>query len=315
MEYAMDKTMIDDITTKKTNSDSATTYKLTNVSGMHKWLLPPATVTSTYFSAVDVTATDGVAKNYGGSSAAATKYADDVKAIDKWNKSKAAYLTSMATYTKDAKTYIGTYTDVLIEIWDDFIGKAREADELTAALKNVGTEPTVPTKPTTKLANPLLTDFDCAGKPCKLSGSTATGYRGFGTVGAVSSSSVVPIDYPKTEVDYYTVAGWTNTKAWGLAKDTCRPKVMHVTANIKKDGFTAPAGTGTHKATFTFRVADIKNLSELVVTPLDATVSKATIGLNGDTGIADLDKYYEANGSSNLMATGLAAAMIALTLY
>jgi len=104
MEYAMDSSMIDGMASKKTSSDSATTYKLTNVSGLYRWLLPPATVTSTYFSAVDVTGTAGsVALKYGDSTAAATKYDDDVAAIAKWETSKTAYSTSMGTYVTEKK--------------------------------------------------------------------------------------------------------------------------------------------------------------------------------------------------------------------
>lgn len=184
-------------------------------------------------------------------------------------------------------------------------------------MKNVGTAPTAPTKPTTTLANPLTTDFDCAGRPCKYTSTTETsGHKGFGVVGAVSSSTVTPIDYPTAEVAHYTADGvFRPSKAWELARDTCRPKIMHVQANLKKALATPPTGAGTHKATFTFKMAAIKDLSELLVVPLDAEIATATIGLNGASGIADLDKYYEANGTSKLMATGLAAAMIALTLY
>lgn len=73
MEYAMDAAMIDGIEAKLTAESTATTYDFPSDSAKN-YLLAPATVTASYFSAVDTTADAGsFAKTYGGSTAAATK--------------------------------------------------------------------------------------------------------------------------------------------------------------------------------------------------------------------------------------------------
>jgi len=72
MEYAMDAAMIDGIEAKLTAESGAMTYDFP--SDGKNYMLAPATVTATYFSAVDTTADAGsFAKTYGGSAAAATK--------------------------------------------------------------------------------------------------------------------------------------------------------------------------------------------------------------------------------------------------
>lgn len=315
MEYAMDKTDIEGITPKIIAAASATTY---DFSTGGTWLLPPADVTATYFTAVDTSVTAGsVAVKYGGSTADATKYDDDVKAATAWEDAKSKYVTDANKYMTNVETYIGTYTDVLSEIWDDFIGKARTEEEAKAGLKSVGTKPTPPTVPTTTAANPLAADFDCAGKPCKYTSVDATSAtRGFGVVGAANKADVVPIDYSEEAVTHYTVAeAKSQSKAWEFATDTCRPKIMHVVVNVKKDAFPKPGTTGTKTATVTFTHSMIKDLSELLIIPMEADLKDASLGVSGATTISDLDTYYKANGSSSLMASGLAAAVLALTLY
>lgn len=308
----MDAAMIDGIEAKLTAESGAMTYDFP--SDGKNYMLAPATVTATYFSVVDTTADAGsFAKTYGGSAAAATKQADDLKAVTDWNKKKTDYLTAVGAYNDKVKKYIDTYTDVLAEIWDDFIGKARTEEEALEGLLNVGSKPSAPTKPTTTLTNPLVTDFDCAGQPCKFSSTTETsGTRNFGVAGPLDSATF-PLDYPKDEVDFYTAKASSNTKAWENIKEACRPKVMHVNVNLKADTAPTITTTNTHKAVLTFASKVQQDLSGYLVVD---NVNDISLSVSGATGIADLDKYYEANGSSSLMASGIVAAALAtMTLY
>jgi len=83
---------------------------------------------------------------------------------------------------------------------------------------------------------------------------------------------------------------------------------MHVTVNVKSDTWTVPGTTNTKYATVTLDSASLQDVSGHLVVDNVTTVS---MELAGATGIADLDSYYEKNGSYSLMASGIAAATLA----
>jgi len=139
---------------------------------------------------------------------AVSDYAEEIKAF---NKKTESYLESTGKYAS-------SFTATLVEIWDDFIGKPREEGKEADKAK-VMAAPTLPKPPTTKLVNPTASDFECGGNACKATFSE-DGTRAFGVVGKLSGTPS-PFDYPVDSIP--------------SSMEPCRPKVMHVNVNFKKD--------------------------------------------------------------------------------
>lgn len=96
-----------------------------------------------------------------------------------------------------------SYTAVLTEIWDDFIGKPRE-EANKDVMSKVSKQPSKPVKPTAEktLMSPQQKDFDCAGQKCMVTSTGTSGSRAFGS--AMIESSDTPVFVPDSDIKYFS---------------------------------------------------------------------------------------------------------------
>jgi len=315
MEHALDETEVTGLTAKyDTTYVSQSKYKYPT--GYEDYYVAP---TSNKWSAMgDLTAFDAANTYVGKFKTSATELATQTGYITTFNTAYSTYTTALTKYKTDLITYQGTYTTMLTEVWDDFIGVPRvEGKEADRA--KLGTKPTAPTFPTmNKLyAAPASADFVCLGKPCSADiPIAAANAKNFGVFGLKSTTADTGFDLNGSSLAY----GIKDKKADALAYSmtTCRPKIMYVTANVKKTAYTAGAGA---KIDFTFSLQTAnavakKAIGDAVFIPKIDPKATAVV-LPGDADVTKFQTFYKANGSSSLMAsmTAAGAALIAMTLY
>lgn len=251
--------------------------------------------------------------------------------IEDYNELYDEYMDSLETYQEGLLSYQENYIDVMVELWDDFIGVPRaEGQEMakTALSKKLPEAPEVPLIDVL-YENPTPEDFECLGNKCKsVLPFVEDNQKSFGVYGVDGEAGY---DFNYESVRYYIMKKDINEddflmtpklmgaeEALMYAENVCRPKVMYVTISIKDKDY-VPGSNDATELSFglTYPNSDIRDIILDVIADGYASDKKADMApLPGASDIAKFGTTYASDSATAIYGSvAVSAALVAMTLY